>query len=360
MESPLVKRKQFIINTIYFSLIGLIAYAVLKYGISLISPFVAAFLIASILKRPAEFLSRKIRIPRKMISFLLVLIFYCTAGVVIALLGVKLVSAISSVLSALPTIYENQLGPFLMATLDSIQRTVYRIDPNLAEAILAESFHQFVSSLGENVTNISLSLVGSLSNIASSLPVFFIKILLMIISTFFIAIDYQALSAFVSRQFSKRGNEILYAIKQYMVNTLFVVVRSYALIMSITFVELSLGLTILGFDNAMLIALVVAIFDILPVLGTGGIMIPWSIMTLIQGEFETGIGLIILYIIVTVVRNILEPKIVGSQLGLHPVVTLMSMFVGANLLGVIGLFGFPITLSLLKHLNDSGIIRLFK
>lgn len=360
MESPLVKKKQFIINTIYFSLIGLIAYTVLKFGISLISPFVFAFLIASILKRPAEFLSRKIRIPRKMLSFFLVLIFYSTVGVIIALLGVKLVSAISAILSSLPGIYENQLGPFLTATLDGIQRTVYRIDPNLAEAILAESFNQFVSTLGENVTNISLSLVGSLSNIASSLPVFFIKILLMIISTFFIAIDYQTLSAFVSRQFTKRGNEILYSIKQYMVNTLFVVIRSYALIMSVTFVELSLGFTIIGFENAVLIALVIAVFDILPVLGTGGIMIPWSIMTLIQGNYETGIGLIIIYIIVTVVRNILEPKIVGSQLGLHPVVTLMSMFVGANLLGVIGLFGFPITLSLLKYLNDSGTIKLFK
>ena len=67
-----------------------------------------------------------------------------------------------------------------------------------------------------------------------------------------------------------------------------------------------------------------------------------------------------MYVIVTIVRNILEPKIVGGQLGLHPVVALMSMFIGANLIGVIGLFGFPITLSLLKHLSDTGTIKLFK
>ena len=66
------------------------------------------------------------------------------------------------------------------------------------------------------------------------------------------------------------------------------------------------------------------------------------------------------YLVITVVRNIIEPKIVGSQIGLHPVVTLVSMFVGAQLLGVLGLFGFPIGLSLLRYLNETGSIRLFK
>ena len=71
-------------------------------------------------------------------------------------------------------------------------------------------------------------------------------------------------------------------------------------------------------------------------------------------------GLLVVYLSITVIRNIIEPKIVGSQIGLHPVVTLVSMFVGAQLLGVLGLFGFPIGLSLLRYLNETGTIRLFK
>jgi len=96
------------------------------------------------------------------------------------------------------------------------------------------------------------------------------------------------------------------------------------------------------------------------VLGTGGIMIPVVDHHLFQGNYQTGLSLLFVYLVITVVRNILEPKIVGKQLGLHPVVTLMCMFIGANLFGVIGLFGFPITLSLLRHLNDTGTIQLFK
>ena len=85
-------------------------------------------------------------------------------------------------------------------------------------------------------------------------------------------------------------------------------------------------------------------------------------MTITFVELSIGLtlGLLAVYLVITVVRNIIEPKIVGSQIGLHPVVTLVSMFVGAQLLGVLGLFGFPIGLSLLRYLNETGSIRLFK
>ena len=104
----------------------------------------------------------------------------------------------------------------------------------------------------------------------------------------------------------------------------------------------------------------ISIFDILPVLGTGGIMIPWSIISLITGDIKMGILLAIVYIVVTVIRNIIEPKIVGKQLGLHPLVTLVSMFIGVNIAGIVGLFGAPILLSLLVHLNKKGVVSLFK
>ncbi|GAU78830.1 sporulation integral membrane protein YtvI [Fusibacter sp. 3D3] len=359
MEAQYDKKKQFIVNIIYIFLITSITYVILKYAFPLISPFILAFIIGYLLKKPAKVIALTLKVPRKLVSFLLVLVFYSTVGVLVFLIGVKLITTISAVISALPTIYENKLGPYLISAFDGIENTIVLLDPALVE-VLNEGFNQFVNALGENITNISLTIVGSLSGIASSLPSFLIKMMLMIISTFFIAMDFDVLSTFILRQFSTRGNEIIQTIKQYMANTIFVVMRSYALIMSITFVELSIGLSIIGIQNAILIALVVAIFDILPVLGTGGIMIPWTIITFLRGDYPMAIGLLVVYVFVTIVRNILEPKIVGGQLGLHPVVALMSMFVGVKLLGAIGLFGFPITISLLKHLDDTGTIKLFK
>ena len=162
------------------------------------------------------------------------------------------------------------------------------------------------------------------------------------------------------RQMNDKTKEVFIQIKEYVVGTLWVCIRSYALIMSITFVELSILLTLVGVNHPVLVAFGTACFDILPVLGTGGIMIPWALITLLQGNLFLGLKLLGVYVIVTVVRNIIEPKIVGSQLGLHPVVTLCSMFVGVQLFGVIGLFGFPIGLSLLRYLNDHGVIKIFK
>ena len=158
----------------------------------------------------------------------------------------------------------------------------------------------------------------------------FLKLLLMVISTFFIAMDFDKLTAFCMRQLDEKGKEIFLQVKKYMVGTLFVCIRSYGLIMSITFCELLLGFTIIGVEPAVILALSLAL------------------------------KLFVLYLVITIIRNIIEPKIVGSQLGLHPVVTLASMFAGVQLAGVVGLFGFPIGLSLMKHLNDTGTIEIFK
>lgn len=353
------KRKSFIINLLYGGFIVLIVYIIIQYGLGLLAPFLVAFLIAYLLKTPAKFISRKAHLPYKPLVLLLVLLFYATVGILISLLSIKLITSTIDIVGSLPDVYTSQIEPALSGFFNDIEQAIFRMDPALITP-LNDIFTQFVQSIGELVTNLSVKAVSALSGYATSLPGLFIKLLLMIISTFFIAGDYDILIGFASRQLSDKAANLLRSIREYVIGTLFVCIRSYGLIMTITFVELSIGLTILGISNSVLIALSIAIFDILPVLGTGGIMIPWVIIVALQGNLSLAIGLLIVYVAITVIRNILEPKIVGSQIGLHPIVTLVSMFVGAQFFGVIGLFGFPILLSLLRHLNDTGTIKLFK
>ena len=130
--------------------------------------------------------------------------------------------------------------------------------------------------------------------------------------------------------------------------------------MTITFCELTVALWLLGAENFVVIALIIAAFDIIPVCGSGGVLIPWAVFSLVQGRFAFGAGMLIVYIIITVIRQIIEPKIVGDQVGLPPVITLMAMFLGVRFMGVFGLFAFPVALVILKNLNDNGYIRLFK
>ena len=353
------ERRAFIINFLYYAIWLMIAFVILRYGLPMLTPFVAAFVIAYLLNTPICFAAKRLRLPRKAMAIFAVLLFYCTVGSLIALLFIKLFSSGRVLFSNLPAIYSHYIEPVFAAVFSSIEQTVLRMDPSLI-GTMEELEGHFAQSAGQMVSSLSMSAMGTISGVASSLPGLFIKLLLMIISTFFIAADYELLTGFFLKQLDGKSKQIFLQVKKYVVGTLFVCIRSYALIMTITFIELSVGLSIIGVKNSILIAFLISVFDILPVLGTGGIMIPWTIIAALTGDYSLSIGLLIVYLIITVIRNIIEPKIVGSQIGLHPVVTLASMFVGVQLLGVVGLFGFPISLSLLRHLNDNGTIHLFK
>lgn len=353
------KRRAFLLNFAYYAVYIAIAYVVLRYGFKYVAPFAIAFIVAFLLKRPISFFSRKLKVPRKPVALLTVLLFYLTVGSLITLLGIKLVSGIAGLMGRLPMLYETYGIPYLAQVMTNLEAILYQLDDSLVAAINGMGT-QLLSSLGNMVSMLSSSVISLVSGFATSLPGFFINVVLMVISSFFIAGDYEKLTGFCINQLSEGSKAIFIQIKEYLVGTLWVCIRSYAIIMTITFTELSIGLSILKINNAILVAALIAVFDVLPVLGTGGIMIPWIVLTAIRGNFALALGLLVLYVIITVIRNIIEPKIVGSQLGLHPVVTLASMYAGVRLLGGIGLFGFPIGLSLLRYLNDHGVINILK
>ena len=353
------KRKNFLINAAYFAVI--IGLAVLLVGgiLPMATPFVIGFVVAYILQRPIRFVERKTSLPHKAIALLSVLLFYVTAGAVMTILGVRLVSFGIGLLSNLPHIYEVHVLPTLYDILLALESLFAQLDPAIV-AILNDVGTEFIRLAGQMASSISAKAVAVVAGASAALPSMFIEIVLMLISSVFITMDWEKLTGFCMQQMNAKTKEVFLQIKEYLIGTLWVCVRSYALIMSITFVELSILLTLIGINHSVLIAFGTACFDILPVLGTGGIMGPWVLIKLLQGEFLMALKIFGVYVTVTVVRNIIEPKIVGGQLGLHPVVTLSSMYVGVQLFGVVGLFGFPIGLSLLRYLNDHGVIRILK
>lgn len=353
------KRRTFIINFLYFAIIVALSLFVLRFALTLLFPFVAALFISYVLRRPIDFLAAKTRLSRKVSAILIVLIFYVTFGTLLVLGSIRAFSYVSDLVQRLPQIYLRYVSPVMTDLFDELEHALSQVDPSILETV-DYLWDQLMQSLRSLVSGLSLSSMEVISDFASSLPMLFIRLVLMVISTFFIAMDYEALSAFCMRQLNEKAQNVVMQIKQYVVGTLFVCIRSYALIMSITFVELSVGLTLIGIRKSVFIAFCIAVFDILPVLGTGGIMIPWALISAILGDYPGAAKLAVLYVFITIVRNIIEPKIVGGQIGLHPVVTLVSMFAGVQLFGVVGLFGFPIGLSLLTYLNRTGTIHLYR
>ena len=118
----------------------------------------------------------------------------------------------------------------------------------------------------------------------------------------------------------------------------------YFVLALITLGELFAGLMILGVKNAFLISLVTAAIDILPVLGVGAVLLPWGILSIVSGNSFLGVGILVLYGIITLARNFLEPKIVGNRTGINPLFILLAMFLGLKLIGAAGIIILPVTL----------------
>lgn len=352
-------QKRFLIRIGFWAVVILLVILCLKYVLPFLLPFVVAFLIAALLNRPIMLLAEKLNGKRVVPAILMTLLFYVAAAALFSLLGLRVFMFVWETVRALPQLYRNTLEPALETMFSSLEVYLDELDPAVVTA-LTDNMNSALGSLGSFVTNASVRIISYISGIAAAVPGSFLNVIITIIVTFFLAIDYPKVTGFILRQLPEKADFYIGEVRDYVGGTLLKCLASYALILCITFLEISVGLTVLRVPNAILIALCIAVFDILPVLGTGGIMIPWGIISLIMGKWVLGLGLLALYLIITVIRNIIEPKIVGHQVGLHPVVTLFSMLAGLQLFGIIGLFGFPITLSLLKNLNDRGVIHILK
>ena len=352
-------QKRFLIRIGFWAVVILLVILCLKYVLPFLLPFVVAFLIAALLNRPIMFLAEKLNGKRVVPAILMTLLFYVAAAALFSLLGLRVFMYVWETVRALPQLYRNTLEPALETMFSSLEVYLDELDPAVVTALM-DNMNSALGSLGSFVTNASVRIISYISGIAAAVPGSFLNVIITIIVTFFLVIDYPKVTGFILRQLPEKADFYIGEVRDYVGGTLLKCLASYALILCITFLEISVGLTVLRVPNAILIALCIAVFDILPVLGTGGIMIPWGIISLIMGKWVLGLGLLALYLIITVIRNIIEPKIVGHQVGLHPVVTLLSMLAGLQLFGIIGLFGFPITLSLLKNLNDRGVIHILK
>lgn len=339
------KKKTFIINILYYSIILIFGYLGLKYLFPVLIPFLVAFIVVWVLKYPADFLARKLKCGRKWILRLLLTVFWGGVAFAVLKISANVLPMIGNFFLRLPEFYADKLMPAVQTVYHQIRDVVK--DGNQDVILSLETiFEQIFAEIGNFISASSGSIIKAVSGYAASVPSVVIKIIITVISSYFMAGDFDGMIAVALGALPGQWKERIIRITNQTKNIIGIFLRSYSLLMLITFCELFLGLWLLKVPYAGLIAMIIAVFDILPILGTGGILIPWAIIAVILGDYKMAIGIAILYLVITVIRNTLEPKLVGKQIGLHPLATLISMFVGARLFGLMGLIGFPLALSL--------------
>jgi len=207
---------------------------------------------------------------------------------------------------------------------------------------------------------LSTALLSFAADAATAFPRFFLFILTYAISVLFISLSYPQVTAFLLRQIPVKWHERMRGFGQDLLQTLIKWLRAQLMLIAVTFVLLTLSFLILGIPYGILLAALIALIDALPVLGTGTVLIPWALISFLGGDATLGIGLILTYGLVSITHSVMEPRFVGNQLGLHPLATLMAMYLGYRLIGVLGMITFPLGFILLKQFHDQGYVRLWR
>ncbi len=351
------RRRRAVINFLYWGMILLFAFCSVKYILPVLMPFVIAYMVAWMLNKPVGWLNKKTKIPRAIWAILMVIAFFAVAVLLIALIGTPLVMGVQSIGRKLPKIIEEGVLPDLAYFFDFLEQIVANIDPAIGAAMdstINTAFNVLSNSAGTLFGNLFSSFGGFLT----SVPAGVMKTLITLIASVFIASDFDTVKGFIGRLIPEKAKPVIRQFGQFFGHTLPKCLLPYLLIFTITFFELWIGLAIVGVNSAATVAILISLMDILPVLGTGTILIPWALISLMRRKIAMGIKLIVLYVVIAIIRNTLEPKLVGHQIHLHPVMTFASMLVGVQLFGFIGMFGVPLLVAFLRELHDKGIIKL--
>lgn len=332
-------KKEFIINIVYYAIIIGLVFLFCNYLLGILAPFIFGFMFAYAAINISNKLFKK---DTKLFRSISLVIFYILVVGIIAILAALGISELMDFIKTIPTIYKQYVEPVINNT--SITPINNGIIENL-QLDINEITADISNSINTLLSNVSSYIVSKVTVLISNTTSILIAILTTLITSFFVVFDYEEIFAYFESLMSDDTKKVYFDIKDFLLNTVFLVIKSYCLIMFVTFAELLVGLMIIGIPNFALISMAIAILDILPILGVGTVLIPWGIFEIIIGNVSTGIMIIVLYLIITFVRNIIEPKIVGGNLGLHPLATLFSMLLGLELFGILGMFGLPLFLS---------------
>ena len=349
------KYKNFLLCFGYWAAIGLVVLLVVKYLLGALTPFIIALFVAAFTQPLANRIAKNGRIKKRAISVILALLVYIVIMALVVSLAAGLISAIINWASNLPTLFTETISPWLTREGNELVELIGKFNPDIY-TVLDTTWPDMVSTIGSSLMDISVSVISWASSVGTRLPGIMLATVICVIATAFLASDYDHIMGVLEQKLPDTVVNTIRKAKEAFHTIIANYLKGYSKILLLTFAEISIGLVIIGFDNALLIAAIIAVFDILPIVGSGLVLLPWTIIKFIQGHIAKGIGLAILYLVVIIVRQIAEPKIVGKQVGLHPLLTLICMWVGLKVFGGVGMFALPISLLVILDLKNSGII----
>lgn len=326
-------------------------------------PFVVGLCLAFLLNPLVNFIQEKGRISRWLsVSIVLIGILALTIGLITVLIS-EIIMGTNYLSQSVPFHFQTLIFKFkdlftqkVMPIYEQISAIFYSLDSDHQETILT-----YIETITVHITsNVSIaiqSILNGTSDFLLALPNLATVIIFSLLATFFISKDWYKLvfifRKWIPKSIVERTKDIMVSLKK----AFFGFLLAQLTLISITCIIVLVGLLILRVDYPITIALIIAIVDLLPYLGTGLIFIPWILYTFLSGQLPLTIGLSILYGVVVIQRQIMEPKVLSSNIGVDPLATLISLFVGYKLFGFLGLIIGPVILVFIQTLHNAHVFR---
>lgn len=325
-----------------------------RFLLPILLPFLLGWGIAACLRPLAGRLSRLLHLPSGLCATVLLV---CTLLALILLIGAaasRLLRDLQGVLSRLleSDLFSSETGSFdLFRAVSEGLGLSAKTAGGERYAVLRERFNAMVGdALGGMVSALSAELPHAAGRMISAMPSVLLFMAITVITGFYFCVDRGNLSRAVTLLLPSRFRAQLPSWRMQLKRFSWKYARAYLLLLLFTLVTLFLGFCLLRVEYALLLALITAAVDLLPVLGTGAVLVPWAAVELIRRNYAMGIGLLVLYLAVSVLRQILEPRLVGRSIGLHPLLTLAAGYAGWRLLGVLGMVLGPLLAVLVRNL----------
>ena len=349
------EKKNFLISYLYVIVVLSIIFLVFKFLSVYFMPFLIGIFVSFVVQRPVRKITERTRINKPALTIFFVVLTYIMISLLVSVLFYFIYIRLMDFAKTIPGYI-----PELQHAFEGINLKISDIIRGFPEEVVA-SLNNLPKIIVETTsTSLTEYLTHLTTDVLKSAPELLITIIVTVVASCFIASDYDNIIKFCRRQLSAKTWDIVIHIKELFSKNILLILRGYLILMFITFLELCVFLALLGKPNFATIAAIIALIDVLPVLGTGTIVIPWALISLLMGNLYAAAILALCYLVVTVVRNFLEPKIVGMQIGLNPVIMLISLFVGLKLIGFAGMFLFPLTIFVITDLQDKGKISIWK
>lgn len=323
--------------------------------IGLFAPFILAFIFATLLNKVVTWGSKTLHIPRGIGTIISMLTILSGILAIVVTIFRRLWEQIVNFAGTLPQSTEK-----IIDQINDIEQKLSTLLPMFMDSEAFSSLDDIVTELMASVSSFFSSVIPIAYDAVSKVPDIILFTIAMLLATFFMTKDYYKIKDFVKAQFSDTIVDKVVIMQRGMIEAIGGYVRTQVILMSITFTICLAGLVLFDVSYALLLAVIIAIVDALPVFGSGSILWPWGIYNLLTGNYTLGIGLFGIYGVIFVVRQIMEPKILSSQIGVYALVTLMAVYIGYKTLGFIGLILGPALVVTLQMLQNVGALPKFK